>query len=214
MSKLESTLVGLFVGIACPLLTFVVFWWSAALMHMHISGFPLRMVIAAALLGLGVGLLLDVLFLRKWVQRFYVANPWLIGIVYLCLCIAAVAFFMGLPIGTLALGIAVGVYAGRKERHVRGNRTSVVPTLRKTALMAASVTTMAALPIGILALNEQDILAMLATLSGLSQADLRGYAGFALVGLLCVLLFLIQYWFSKKAGLLAFNLGQKGVRTI
>jgi hypothetical protein len=62
---------------------------------------------------------------------------------------------------------------------------------------------MAALPIGILALNERDILKMLETLSGLSQASLRGFAGFALVGLLCVLLFLMQYWLSRKAGLLA-----------
>jgi hypothetical protein len=207
MSKLESTLVGLFVGIACPLLTFVVFWWSAALIHMRTSSFPLRMVIAMALTGLSLGLLLDVLFLRKWVQRFYMANLWLMSIIYLCLCIVAVAFFMGLPAGTIVLGIAAGVYMGRRENHVHIDGINAIPTLRKTALITASVTAMAALPIGILALNEQDILIVLENLSGLDQASIRGFAGFTLIGLLCVLLFLIQYWFSKKAGLLAFNIG-------
>jgi hypothetical protein len=171
--------------------------------------FPLSMVIASALTGLGLGLVLDLVFLRQWVRRFYMANIWWMIILYLGLSIAAVAFFMGLPAGTIVLGIAAGVYMGRRERHVHTDWINAIPTLRKTALITASVTAMAALPIGILALNEQDILAMLENLSGLPQANLRGFAGFTLIGLGCVLLFLIQYWFSKKAGLLAFNIGHR-----
>jgi len=176
---------------------------------MRVPGFTLSMVIASALTGLSLGLLLDVLFLRRWVRRFYTANMWLMIILYLGLSIVAVAFFMGLPVGTIALGITAGVYMGRRENHVHIDRVNVVRTLRKTAFIAASITAMAALPIGILALNEQDILRMLENLSGLNQSSLRGLAGFTLIGLLCILLFLIQYWFSKKAGLLAFSMGNR-----
>ena len=212
MSKLETIIVGLFVGIACPLLIFVAFWWSAALLHMRVPDFPLSMVIASALTGLCLGLFLDVFLLRRWVRGFYMANMYLMAILYLGLSIVAVAFFMGLPAGTIALGIAAGVYMGRRERHVHIDGVNAIPTLRKTALIAASVTAMSALPIGILALNEQDVLIMLENLSGFNQASLRGFAGFTLIGLLCIFLFLIQYWFSKKAGLLAFNIGTRNAQ--
>lgn len=140
------------------------------------------------------------------------ADMWLMIILYLGLSIIAVAFFMGLPVGTIVLGITAGVYMGRRESHAHIDGINAVPTLRKTALVAASVTAMAALPIGILVLNEQDILKILENLSGLNQASLRGFAGFTLIGLLCVLLFLLQYWFSKKAGLLAFNMGSRNAQ--
>jgi len=212
ISRLESIIVGLFVGIACPLLSFVAFWWSAALLHMRVPEFPLSMVIAAALTGLGLGLLLDVLFLRRWVRRFYMANLWLMIILYLGLSIVAVAFFMGFPVGTIALGTIAGIYMGRRATHAHIDCINAVPTLRITALIAASVTAVAALPIGILALNEQGVLRMLENLSGINQASLRGAAGFTLVALLCVLLFLIQYWFSRKAGFLACNIGERNAQ--
>ena len=166
------------------------------------------MVIAMALTGLCVGLVLDVFFLRNWVGRFYTANLWLVSICYLGLCIVAVAFFMGLPVGTLALGIIACVYIGRRECHAHTDWKEALPTLRKAALTSAGVTTMAALPIGVLALDEQDVLDMLGSLSGLGQVSLQGWAGFTLIGLLCILLFLVQYWFSEKAGSLAYNAGK------
>lgn len=212
MSKIETVIVGLFVGIACPLLTFMVFWWSSALLHMHIPDIPLSIVIASAITGISLGLLFDVLFLRQWVRMFYMANMWLMIILYLVLSIFAVAFFMGLPVGTIVLGTIAGIYMGRRASHVHTDWITTVLSLRKTALITASVTVMAALPIGILALNEQHIFKMLENLSGLNQASLRGIAGFILIAILCGLLFLIQYWFSKKAGLLAFNMGKRNAQ--
>ena len=212
MGKPESIIIGLFVGIACPLLTFVVFWWSAALLHMHVPDFPLSIVIASALTGLCLGLLFDILFLRRWVRTFYIANMWLMIILYLGLSIVAVAFFMGLPVGTFVLGITAGIYMGRRKRYVHSDWINAVPALRKTALITASVTALAALPIGILALNDQNLLKMLENVSGLNQASIRGLAGFTLVCLLCVFLFLLQYWFSRKAGLLAFDIGNRDAK--
>ena len=209
MSQRESIMVGLLVGIACPLLTFVGFWWPAAWLHRHVSGFPLQMVMALALTGLSVGLLLDLFFLRNWVQRFYQAPLWLMSMGYLGLCIVAVAFFMGFPVGTLILGLIAGVYMGRRERCAHREGPQFMPTLRRTALMAAAVTTMAALPIGVLALQEQNLLAMLRSWSGLEAVSLQGGVGFTLIGILCVLLFLVQYGVSKKAGLLAYKMGPR-----
>ncbi|MGA3285393.1 MAG: hypothetical protein ABSD57_13160 [Verrucomicrobiota bacterium] len=211
MNKLESIIVGLFVGMTCPLLTFVFCWWTAA--GLYLSGFHLTpgMIIIAALAGLGLGCLLDVIFLRRWVGRFYTANWWLMVMVYLALGVVAVAFCMGIPVGTFSLGIAAGIYIGRREHHRQADGARAAAAFRRVAVFAASVTTAAALLIGILALqSEQEILRWLENTCGLNRNSLQGGGGFILVGFLCVLLFVMQYWCSRMAGRLAFRIRMGG----
>jgi len=208
MSKLESTSIGLFVGIACPFLGFVAFWWTAA--FLHLEGFPVPegMIKAAALTGFGLGCSLDVIFLRRWVENFYTTNlRWMI-VVYLGCFVVAFASFMGFPIGTFSLGIAAGVYIGRREHHRRADGVLAATTFRRVAVFAASVTTLAALPIGILALQtEKEILTWIENTFGLNRNSLQGGGGFILIGFLCLLLFVMQYWSTRMAGRLAFRIG-------
>ena len=207
MSKLETVLVGVFVGAACPLLAFVGCWWSAAVLHMHIPEVPLSAVIASALTGLCLGVLLDVFLLRRWVRRFYQASVWLMAMLFLSLDVVAVGFFMGLPLGTLALGTLAGLYMGRRARHAGRGPSRAVDSVRVTALTAAAATAAAAFPIGIIAIRERDIAIFLGSLTALSPDDLRGLGGMALIGLLCAVLFLLQYGLARNAGLVAYRLG-------
>jgi lysylphosphatidylglycerol synthetase-like protein (DUF2156 family) len=208
MSKLESTIVGFFVGITCPWLTFVAFWWTAALLYLQGFPVPEGMIKTAALTGLGLGCLLDVVFLRRWVGKFYSANLWLMVTGYLVLCVVAVASCMGMPVGTFSLGIAAGVYTGRREHHRQADGAQSAAAFRSVAVFAALVTTVAALAIGILALqSEQEILRWLENAFGLNPNTFLGGGGFILIGFLCSLLFVIQYWCSRKAGGLAFRIG-------
>lgn len=206
MNKSETIIIGLFIGIACPLLTFILFWWASALLHMYSNVIPLNIVIASALTGLVVGLLFDILFLKRWLQRFYITSIRSMIVLYIGLSVVAVAFFMGLPIGTITIGTIAGIYMGRRMSFVHADRITAVRVVRKTAFMTASVTVIGALPIGFLALKEQDILTMLEQLPGMSQSSLQGIVGFTTIIILCGLLFLIQYYLSKKAGLLIFNM--------
>jgi hypothetical protein len=208
MNKLESTIVGLFVGITCPFLGFVAFWWTAALLHLQGFPVPEGMIKTAALTGLGLGCLLDVVFLRRWVGKFYTANPWLIVMIYLGLCVVAVGLCMGVPAGTFTLGIAAGAYAGRREHHRQAAGVQPDTAFRRVAVFAASVTAAAALPIGILALqSEQQILRWLENTFDLNRNSLQGGGGFILIGFLCLLLFVMQYWCTRMAGRLAFRIG-------
>ena len=208
MNKFETTSIGLFVGIACPFLGFVAFWWTSALLHLQGFPVPEGMIKAAGLTGLGLGCLLDVVFLRRWVGKFYTANPWLIVMIYLGLCVVAVGSFMGVPVGTFSLGIAAGVYIGRREHHRQADGVLAATTFHKVAIFTASVTTLAALPIGILALqSEQEILRWLENTFDLNRNSLQGDGGFILIGVLCVLLFVMQYWSTRMAGRLAFRIG-------
>ncbi|MFH1006345.1 MAG: hypothetical protein V1800_02420 [Candidatus Latescibacterota bacterium] len=207
MGKLESWIIGLFLGIACPVLTFTAFWWSAAFLYMRVPGSSPSRVIASAVTGLCLGILLDAFFLRRWVRRFYSAHPGSLILLHLGLTPIAVALFMGFPVGTIILGIGAGAAMGRRAHHRHMDEICALLFLRKTACLAASVTTVAALPIGVLALREQHILEMLESVSGVDATRLRGFFGLALIGLLCLVLFVTQYGLTRKAGLLAFAWG-------
>ena len=207
MSKYESIIVGLVVGIACPWLTFVACWWAAAAFHLCVFPVPENLIKTAALTGLGLGCLLDVVFLRRWVEKFYTASlRWMI-VVYLGCFVVAFASFMGFPVGTFWLGIGAGIYVGRRESHRQVDRNQLAVALRRTAVLTSSITSAAALPIGILGLKEPAVSALFAAWFGLDRHLLYGTSGFILVGLFCLLLFGAQYWCARKAGVLAFGLG-------
>jgi hypothetical protein len=206
MRKTESIIVGLVLGITIPLLTFVVFWWAMALIHFSIPSFPVEVVIAAAFTGLLVGILLDLVYLKRWVKGFYTANPWMLMVFYLGLCIATVAVFMGLPVGTLIVGVGAGIYVGRRRRVASAGITTSTLSIRKTAAFAAFVTAMAALPIGLLALDDPNIISMVETRLLFDHIQINSMTGPALIVLLCCILFAVQYGCTLAAGKLSYRL--------
>ena len=78
------------------------------MLHMYIGGISVNIIIVAALTGLLIGIVLDILFLRRWIRNFYLAHLWLLAMVYGALCVMAIASFMGLPVGTFMLGLLAG----------------------------------------------------------------------------------------------------------
>ena len=103
------------IAILYPVLLFVFFWWgSASLAMSHIMPIPEIGIAIVAFVGLASGVFLDVLYLRKWAALFYDADLMLMMLLYICCTILAVAMFMGLPLGNLILGTAVGLYSGRR----------------------------------------------------------------------------------------------------
>jgi hypothetical protein len=207
MSKTESTIVGVFLAGICPLLVFVGCWWSAYLVLANVPGVPVTAVIAAAMSGLVVGIVLDLLLLQRWIRKFYTASLWLMAAIYGALCVVAVAFFMGLPVGTFGLGLLAGIYAGRRQHHAAAEGAAIRRGLRRVALFAAMLTAGAALLIGILVLQEQSVIELLGSILGLAPSAIQGATGVMVVCLLCVVLFAAQYFCSLQAGWLAFRMG-------
>lgn len=202
MSKLESTIVGVLIGGACVWLSFVACWWTAAIIHIYVGGTSASTIAGAALVGLLIGIVLDILFLRRWVRGFYTARKWLLATLYCALCVLAVASFMGLPVGTFGLGLLAGAYAGRRYVY-KAAGDSAEHELRRTAVFAALMTSGAALPIGLLALQDRPTAELFSGMLGIRSWG----AGVAVVCVLCVLLFGVQYWCSLCAGRLALRLG-------
>jgi hypothetical protein len=202
MSKAETTIVGIFLGVACVWLSFVTCWWTAAIVYMLVGGISVKVVIVSALAGLMAGIVLDILFLRRWIRGFYAASLWLLAVIYAALCVLAVASFMGLPVGTFALGLLAGAYAGRRQLHNPSN-DNAGHGLRSAAFFAALLTAGAALPIGIFVLREQSVADLFQKLLGIESWG----AEVMVVCLLCIVLFGAQYSCSLIAGRLALRMG-------
>jgi hypothetical protein len=209
MTKAESITVGLTVGILCPLLLFVLCWWvTAALTMVHVLPIPESGVAIAAFTGLALGIILDVIYLRRWIPRFYSMDARVMVLVYLCCSVIAVAFFMGLPVGNVVLGTLAGVYVGRREYHAARSGESVSRTVREASLFTGIVTGAEALPIGLLALNEDWVAEWLQVVTGKDPGAVTGLFGMGLIVLLCIVLMTVQFWCTKTMAWIAFGRGR------
>jgi len=208
MSRAESTIVGLLLGIVCPLSLFVLWWWVAAALTIYgVFSIPESGIATAAFTGLGLGILLDILGLKNWMTRFYSLDVKLTVLVYLFWSAIAVAFFMGLPFGNIALGTLAGLYIGRKQYHAGASTDLFTRSARNVSIFTALVTGAEALPIGILALGEQSVVASLRAI-GFDQSATTGLIGVGLVGVGCLVLMAVQFWCTRTAAALAFRLGK------
>lgn len=210
VSRTENVIVAAFLAVTCCLLAFVFCWWTAAVIQISFPGISVTFVIVSAFSGLLIGIVLDMVLLRRWIRRFYTANLWWMAAMHAALCLVAVAFFMGVPIGTFGLGLIAGVYMGRREFHTGSTRAPITHSLRRTAFFAASLTAGAALPIGLMALQDASVIGMLEGIPGFDPGAAGGVAGIALVCLLCLTLFGVQYWCTLQAGWLALRLNVRG----
>lgn len=207
MSRSESIVVGLAVGILCPVSLFVLLWWTTAAFTIY-DVLPIKVsgIVTAAFTGLGIGILLDILFLKNWIAGFYSANTKFMVTAYLFCSVVAVAFCMGLPLGNLALGTLAGLYVGRRAYHAGESGSRFRKAARNVSIFTALVTSAEALPIGLLALEHDRYIAeMLLTVVGLGQSDATGPAGVGLIILLCVVLMVVQFWCTRITAALAFR---------
>jgi predicted membrane protein len=210
MNKTESRIVGAMLGVLCPWLTGVLFWWTTA--AIAIGGFARiseRAITAAALTGLAVGAGLDALWLKRWVECFYRANLKLMSALYLAYSVIALASCMGLPLGNLVLGAVAGAYVGRRSFHAGSSEENHERLAQHAGIFTAIVTGTEAFGIGLLALNDQWVTQKLADWSHLKPAVVAGAGGTLLVVALVLILMVIQFWCTRTAARRAFCQGKK-----
>jgi len=205
MEKVEFVIIRVFVGITCPLIAFAVPWLALATLHIYFNAFPLIVVKISAISGLIIGILFDVVFLRKWVSNFYMADLRIIFVYYFILCALSITFLMGLPVGVITLGIVASIYMGRRLSFSYNRKDTPISSLHNTALITALVTFSTALPVGILVKHDFERINQVKFLFVFFYHLLNGMTGYLTIGILCVLLFGMQYWLSSKAGIISFR---------
>jgi hypothetical protein len=210
MNRLERTIIGIFISFACAVSFLVAGWWiSASLSIYHLLAISEQGIATAAFAGLGLGILLNLLCLRIWIARFYnVAWP-LAVLIYLFWLAIATASFMGLPIGTLILGILAGLYLGRRQRHAGSSTIAFARHAKRASLLVAMITGTSSLGIGILALGEESVLASIQKLAGTNPGAITLVAGACIVLVSCMVLVILQFWGTSRAAAFAYRLTQQ-----
>lgn len=133
MGKIESLILGMFFGLvplaACFMATVLfagIFFGTKAL-----GPWTLWSLLPA--------LLINVLFLKRWVKNAYKMNAKAIGAMYIFYSVCALGFFMGIPIGNIFLGILAGIYSARRLSLASHNHPNAGDYFRRTAIFSAAV---------------------------------------------------------------------------
>jgi len=206
MSKTESAILGLCLGLLCPGLVFFASWWASVFV------LPESCIPAAALTGLALGILLDAIFLKRWIGQAYRLPAGLLVGVYLFSSLIVFAISMGVPVLNAALGIAAGGYVGRKLRHAGAGTQQLRSAARRVSTFATAVIA------AVCALSAAIALASPSTPSDLQrmfQHVLRWQfavtwstiAGLILLG--GSALIVLEYWLTMGATRIAYRLGKQ-----
>ena len=204
--KKEYYLIGAFLALLIPLIVFVIFWWSiAALDILNFLVIPESIIAIVAVTGLAIGIVLDIIYLKEWTTKFYEMNKVFSILLYLICSVMAVAFFMGFPIGNLLLGFLAGIYVGRKWYHLNSDRASFSSASKKVSIFSAFVTSIEALPIGILALQEELIIDFINRIFGFVLFNKNIFQDIVFILILGIILFWIQYYITLLGTKISFR---------
>ncbi|MPM14239.1 hypothetical protein SDC9_60600 [bioreactor metagenome] len=115
MNKFEKIFCGLLIGSVLPITGFLAGWWSLTQSTNNL------IIGVAAFGGLGLGLLMDTFFLKKWVANAYRMSPTILMAIYLFYSICVFGFFMGVPVFNVILALPAGLFIGASLAHLNLN---------------------------------------------------------------------------------------------
>lgn len=130
---IESVILGLFFGLL-P----VVFCLPATLIITAIL-FETKVFGPWVLWLLVPGVIIDIVFLKKWVRKAYQINNKILAAVYLFYSVVALGMGMGVPIFNFVLCILAGIYAARKMHLAVADEQTRKQHFKKTAVFCAEV---------------------------------------------------------------------------
>ncbi len=154
-TKLERFAIGLMLAPVATLAGLLICWWAAYTL------LPEKLIIFAAIAGLCVGILVDILFLQELLEHRLGWPLWMA--VYLFYSTCLFGFFMGVPIFNAALAVPAGFIVGNRLAEDKADN----PRVRKVAQHTAWFTT------GVLALVCAAS-AIIALMSTSTASDLTG----------------------------------------
>jgi hypothetical protein len=185
-TKLERFVLGLILAPPAPLALFLGGWWGTY------EFLPGKWIPFGAICGLLLGILTDILILKKLIDRVDKLGMVFWTAVYLFYTMGVLGFSMGVPVFNILLSLPAGFIVGRRLAVDNADLTLVRKSARRTAWFST----------GILALVCA-VSAFLALLSKSTASDMQGMLGLRfeitsgmIIGLILVgvLVLLVMGW--------------------
>jgi hypothetical protein len=109
MKSLDKIFFGFMIGFTFPFLLCLL----SGIVWFYVDKNESRVLIYL-ITGLLLGLLIDMKFLRNWINIRYELSIWFIIFIYLVYNIGLYGFFMGFPVFNVFFGIIAGYYSGKR----------------------------------------------------------------------------------------------------
>ena len=109
MKRLEKIISGLMMGGTFPLL----FGLLSVIVWYYLDKLESRAIIYLAA-GLIFGLIIDLIFLKGWINRRFELPLWSMAGIYILYNVFVFGFFMGFPVFNVLLGLIAGNYLGNR----------------------------------------------------------------------------------------------------
>jgi hypothetical protein len=192
MHGIENAAISIILGALPVIACFLAGWWIS------IPFVPESRVCLCALIGLLLGILVDVIFLGGWIRCAYSIKTWVWKAVYVFYSIGMLGFFMGVPVFNVMLALPAGVFVGRWLVHSGADSTRMHKTARQAAVFTTSILGGVCIVSASIALVDPSTAHNLQGMLGLSFQVTHGMIiGIILVG--GVMILALDWWLTVKS---------------
>jgi hypothetical protein len=190
--RIETVVVGLIFGAIPVIAGFLAGWWLGVLLV------PDPLIPVGALTGLVAGILIDVAFLRRWIERAYWLPPAVWVGIYLFYSVGLFGMFMGVPVFNVGLALPAGFFIGACLVHQNAQRQQVQQAARRSSTVTTCVMALVCTASAVVALSDPYTAGSLEGMLGLGfSVTVPMIVGLILVG--GGFLLVMQWWLTKTS---------------
>lgn len=152
MKNYDKLLFGLLIGIAFPFilgLLFTILWFYVDKNESNVLFYLCS--------GLLAGIIIDLKYLKYWINRRYDLPVWFMILIYLIYNLGMYGFFMGFPVFNVLLGFIGGYYYGKRVcfKKIKSEMHSKI--IERVSLFTGLIMTLICITSGFIALTDKTI---------------------------------------------------------
>jgi hypothetical protein len=150
IKRLEKIISGLMIGGTFPLL----FGLLSVIVWYYLDKLESRAIIYLAA-GLIFGLIIDLIFLKGWINRRFELPLWSMAGIYILYNVFVFGFFMGFPVFNVLLGLIAGNYFG--NRIVAGKLPSEIQSkqIKQVSIFTALIMALICISSAVIGLTDE-----------------------------------------------------------
>jgi len=192
LARIERLFLTVIIGLIFPILFGLLGWWGSI---PFVSEDRIPLFVMGGVLA---GVILDLLFLRRWVRKALSVSILWPGTAYLFYSMGVFGFFMGVPVFNLLLGLVWGYFMGMRLRSANADKPAVAKAAHRSAIFTSGVLALACLASLVIASLDPSLEANIQGMFSLEKPmDRLVILGFSTIG--GILLVAVEYFLTRAA---------------